>query len=409
MPATTKQKNSSSRTRSGAYRRKNRKEHRREGIERTKQKGPRIIANSFFALTLKEKPGLEVFDKIEIRSDYNEADDYYAMYHDLLAAYQNGMRLIGKETKVDPLKEGLNIGTSLSFVINGFKNNLLIGGYDVRIDRDGDHYYFTMYIACDIPEYWHAFELMPVVEYLKTKSLQLHDVFLKFIAYMKSRLNILTWYNGGCGFAEYQMEEKVDLDMWEEWDMPMTTDPKATKAEKKQAQESKERYDLTLNTFNNYKAGVIRVYEQYLTDHISNKEEIKNRLSRFDKKIPIVRWMKQAMEFMEQPGCISDYVYQELIQGEEYEGLTFDRQVTIIWDWNDEYTRLEMEAIDDEASNVGTVPPIFHYHISKHTKELNLDKYLEWQSWPMRFSKLWEKYRDIANDCRSNLKPQNKK
>ncbi|MFL5810054.1 MAG: hypothetical protein ACJ749_11075 [Flavisolibacter sp.] len=404
MPQTTKQKNASRSTRSRFHRRKNRSECRRTGSERAKQEDPRVIANSVFALTLQQKPGIEVFDKTEINCSYGEQDDYYAMYRDLLAAYQKAMKLLGNETKADPLKDGLSIATCLMYVINGFRNNVLIAGYELRIDKNYDHYYFTMYLSCDFPDWWHAFEIMPVVEYLKRKSPKLHDLFLSFISYMKTRLDISTWYNGGCGYAEYYVDEAIEIDIWQDNHGPIYAEPDATKEEKRDAKEPRQKYEQLLDDFNNYNAGVIHEYELFLRHIGPDVRYIKSHLSCFDKKIAIVAWMKEMLEFMKEPGSVSDYHFSELIDGEEYEGITFDRQVTIIWDWHDGYTALEMDSIDADATSLGTLPPIFHYRVSKHTKQMNLDKYHDWQTWPMRFSKLWEKYRDIANDCRRKLK-----
>lgn len=404
MPATIKKRRTAQATRKSIHRGKNSKKCGRKGGQRAKQKNPRVIANSVFALTLHTKPGLEVIDKMDGRKSYDKVDDYHKMYRDLLAAFQNGMNLIGQPTKVDPLKEGLDIGASLAYVVNGFRNNLLIAGYDMRIDKDDDHYYFTFYIQCDFPNWWHAFEIFPIVEFLGKNNPKLHDLFIKFIAFMSTRLHIPTWYNGGMGYSEYYVEEQSDLEIWEDHNGPTEPDDAISKEQIAEAKISKEKYERLLDDFNNYSAGVIKEYENFIRSGWLPLERLKKELARYRSNKDLISWMKEMLEFMKEPGSMNDYHYAELMEEENYEGLSFDRQSAIIWNWNDSYTEIEMECIDSDANNIGIIPPIFHYHLSKNTKSLNMDRYIDWQSWPLRFSKLWEKYRDIVNGYRKKLK-----
>lgn len=413
MPQRIKNRSAAQRSRTGTHRRKNRKAHGRQGCERTEQKSSGIIAHSLFALTLHQKPALEVENKINKRAG-DATEDYHAMYRDLLAAYQNGMRLSGTPTEADPFKSGLDIGASLSYVISGFNNNLLPGGFEMRIEKDGTsykqlHYYFSVYIACDFPECWHVFEIMPVVEYLRKYNVKLHDTFIRFIAYMKVRLGINTWYDGALGYADYQMEERIDPECWENNEGFMELEEDANDEAKKDAEESRLRYEAGVDDFNSYNAGYIKEYEQVIKSSLLTADQLNKELAKYNSKNPLVAFMHKMMEFMKEPGSFHGYHYAELYDENEYESVAIDRQVSILWDWDDEYAALECDALDVDASNYGVTPPVFHYAISKHTKQLPLDRFHEWQTWPMRFSKLWEDYRDLTVDYRTRLKIKKRK
>jgi hypothetical protein len=167
------------------------------------------------------------------------------------------------------------------------------------------------------------------------------------------------------------------------------------------------RYEKACDEYNSYNAGVVRLYEAYIQSVSPGADELLRKLSNFSNKNKLVAFMLKAIEFTSEPGCMSDYDYYEMMEEESFEGLRFDQQVSIIWDWDDEHTIFEMETIDNEAQNFGVAAPVFHCHYTRHIKKLNTELYDHWTNWPMKFSKLWEEYRDIANDYKKQNKQPN--
>jgi hypothetical protein len=402
MPSSIKKARAARKSRKGANGRKDRSQHGRQGSDRTKESGPRVIANSVFALTLNTKLGIEVESKLEGGSAFDDKDDYEKMFDDLFAAYIHCMKLAGTPTHCNPRKEGLEINACLAFVVNGFKNNLLPNGWAMRIDRDGDEYYFTAFVDCSFPDWWHAIEIMPVIEDLRRNAPHLLELFLEFIAYLYKRLDMPTWWNGGMGYCEYMVDEQIEC--WEDNMGEIEAGPDASKQAIEDAKLSKLRYEDTLDAFNSYNAGEIKEYEKLLTDLHPDKKKLASRINKSRSRHAIVSFMKEAMAFLEEPCFLSDYILHELHEengGEQ--GLEFDRQVTLIWDWNDAYAAMEMDAIDVDVQNFGVMPPLLYRYYTNRTKEIPKD-FTTLQTWPSRFSKLWGKYRDMVEVIRKRLK-----
>lgn len=405
MPTRNKTRAAAQKPRKGVRHGKNRKKHGRKGSERTKASGPRVIANSVFALTIGQKLGIEVQSKLQGSGAFDDGDDYEKMYKDLIAAFHRCMKLAGKPTYADPFKEGLQLSASLAYVISGFKNNLLPNGWDMRVDKDGSDYYFSAYVDCSFPDWWHAIEIMPVIEDIKRYCPNLLPLYIEFIAYFYKHLDIPTWWSGGMGYSEYMMEDQIDN--WEDNMGNIEAEPGATESQKKDAKLSLLQYEDNLDTFNSYNAGEVKEYENILSGFHSDKKKLIARINKCRSNHPMVAFMKKAMLFMEEPISLDNYVFHE-IKNDDAEGLDFDRQVTLIWDWNDPYTRMEMDAIDVDAQNYGIKPPLLHRYYTKYTKSIpDADQLAAMQTWPQRFSKLWIKYRDIVYKIRKKLKITN--
>jgi hypothetical protein len=77
--------------------------------------------------------------------------------------------------------------------------------------------------------------------------------------------------------------------------------------------------------------------------------------------------MLAGCEFMKYPGTQSDFIYYEMEHNGDVEGLRFDQQAAIIWDWDDYYTDMQEECLDAEANGCGIVEPILNYSFKKES------------------------------------------
>lgn len=413
MPSKIKHKNTSPKTRGSSHSRKAGQKRRRKRHGKQKPSAPKIIANSIFALTLKDKPGLEVQDKLGSRNmihgDYKN-ENYVQMYQDLRDVYQKATFLAtGEKTKYDPYNDGLEIGISLWSIINGFKNNIMPKDFDVRIDRD-DHlgYYFTIYKACDFEDYWHAFEVRYIAEWLAANDPRLHDTFIRFISFIKSRLGIAAWYDGALGYAECYIDD--ELDNWEFEHGADDADDDDVETLWDGSERRRPTFERAWDDYASYHAGLVSVYQDFIENGYTNQEKLLKELSTHNKHDKLVQVMKAFVDFIvEVPGKLWDYVYAEMQEEESFEGLSFDQQVAIVWDWDDHITSIQMDCIDNEANNFGSASPIFHYHITKYTTDLQFDKHVNWLEWPSRLNRLWEQYRDVATIYKQKSKKQNER
>jgi hypothetical protein len=387
------------RTRQTAYRRKVRSIQRRQGNKRTRPDPPRVLANSIFALTLDAKPGLEVLTITAGKKSLLQGeDDYFRIYSDLFPVMKHAVKLAtGEHTEYDPLLDGQTIGWSLGYLVRIFKTQVLPKDYEFRIDKSDQHgYHFTIYRYCPFNDFWHAFEVKPVIEDLKKTNCRLHDLFISFLNYFLEKTGIDAWWNGALGYAEYALEEEVFN--WEDNVGPIAAPKKASKQEKKEAEQSRVQYEQANLAIKEYKTGDPVKYKKLILSNRVSKTAILSALAHTKVNHPIVNWMLRAMDFMEAPGSIREYMYRDYFDDENIEGLMFDEQVALLWDWQDPYSRLQGEGLDANAQGVGIHPPLLHYPITLDTKKIDVAQLNERVRWPAKLSDLWNGYATIVEN-----------
>lgn len=390
MPKTSHQKRTALRSRSHIHRRKNKQKQGRQGSNGNHPQAPKVIANSFFALTLKAKPGLEISDKIvekPHRGYHSATDDYEAMYKDLLQAYQNALKLVkGEQSPCDPLKDGFELSMALHYVTCAFKNNILPEGYRFNIDRTNEgEYFFTIFKEVDFPDYWHAFELKQIVKKLWRDNQKLHDLFIVLIKSFMTSAGICGWWNGGMGYADWQLEERIA-----NWDDSYGDFDEGSKEHK----ESMKAFASAVTTCKSYENGDPAEYQSLISKaKPRSADSLLKSLDRFSKRSPIVQWMIEVCEFMKLPGTIDDFTYPEMM--EEHEGLHFDEQATVIWDWEDEYTAEQMEGMEATVQGCGEFPPILNMGIMPYSKKIDFDDLQKREAWPQKLSDLFKSMREV--------------
>lgn len=401
MPTKVITKRPAQRVRQAAYRRKVLAIARRKGKPGEGKKAPSVIANSVFALTLKHKPGFEVSSLVKgDRSALRDGDDYFLMYAQLFPVMQRAVLLAtGEHTSFDPLLQGgLSIGESLGYVISIMKRNVVPKNFDLRVDHDDDlGYYFTIHQYAPFRDFWHVFEIRPAVQYLRTHNERLHELFCDFIGHFYLRTGILTWWNGGLGYAEHMMEEKIE--MWEDqWGETIEDSEECALA-----------FDSACLTVMEYSAGEVAAYQDRIQKQQLSYPALVTAILQTKASGPIiddiVNWMRAAIDFIKKPGCVDDYMYHSYLQENEIEGVMFDQQSVILWDWEDEYSKLESECLDSTVQGVGVHPPQLHYHFTMYTQKFDRNEMADWLAWPGRLSQLWERYEGFIG----KIKKQEKK
>lgn len=366
MPKTTQYHPAARRPRKGAQKRNERKIAGRPGVNGKGPQGPTVIANSLFALTLTAKPGMTVLNNTDgmtrTRRGYDgREDDYTKMYEDLFAAFKIAYKLVnGETTSYNPIKD-FEIGMALNYVVEGFTNHVLPKTWHVNVDRDDSHYYFTIYRELEFSQYWHAFEIKPVVTYLKQYNKKLHDLFLILIYSFITKMDLGTWWNGGMQYAEY-------MAMDPQWDDDFEDDDEEQAREVEIAKRAEElqRYD---------KGGEAFEYEELIRHAgFSNPAGIRKAIRRLKSRNPVAKWMLKACDYMEEAVPMSNFVYEELSEDEGWDGVKLEDQVTIVWDIDDAYTVMQDQANEANANGFGIMPPIQNYRFGKNTKHFDIDE-----------------------------------
>lgn len=376
MPAKIITKRASRRIRKSADKRSNQPAAGRTGSTGAQKNDSRIIGNSIFALTLKKKPGLEVVSKVENkRYRIHEEDDFYKMYADLLGCFHQAMKITGQPTKYDPYGSGLEIGVSLSSIINSFKENIAPKDASVNIDYNAvDGYYFTVYKYSPFDTYWHAFELKNIINKIK-RNHQLHETFIRYIKAFMNYTGIDGWWNGGMGYADYMVEEKI-----ENWDDGLGEEF-----------EDKKELNKAKADLQNYKTGIAKKYEKIITQSADRTpDELIQEIQPY-KRSRLGKLMLAGCEFIKHPGCLTDFIYYEF-EEENGEGLRFDQQAAIIWDWDDYYTDMQGESIDAEAQGCGILEPILNYHFTKRLKAFSKEEFEQRNKWPGVLNEMFNRH-----------------
>jgi hypothetical protein len=398
MPQTIKHKRSAHKIRRRADTGVNKTRPRRKRVSRPAKSNSGIVANSLFALTVKPIPGIAWAGKIKrtASSRFNDVDDYEQMYRDLLASVQNACRLKGVVTTTDPYAGGMDLSSSLLFVINLFEHEILPGKphgeyqWNYNIDKDDTGYFFTMYRYCEMQQFWHAFEIKHIVKHLRRKNKKLHILFIRVLKTFMVHTDISAWYNGALGYADYWFDEEIEF--W--WDNHDQED-----------EDDRDAYDEALITKDLYEKGEAKRYQRLLEKSPANPpEKLIVELSKFSKKNLLVKWMIEACIFIQQKHCwMNGFMYEE---DENQEGLKFDQQVGVIWDWDDEYTHAQSEAMDSDANNIGVLSPCFYYHITPTTQRFDVNELMAALEIPSQVTTLFDHYYDAVNPIR-NAKRKN--
>ncbi len=383
MPQTIEARRTAPSTRKSVRKGNNKERQGRKECNRTEAVASKVIASSLFALKPKPMVGIQVIEKqspIFHTSSCGE-EDFYKMYCDLLEALQYAIYEIkGEKTTFDPYKSGLDFATSFTFVMNAFENNILPEGFNYNIDKDKDGYYFTLFSTCEFEEHWHPFEIKPIVEYLERKKNEgLTKLFFTVLNTFRETTGMWSWFAGGMAYAESMMEDfaldnRYDLDEEEEFIQHASAS------------------ELLLS----YKSGYIHsIGNEIQKSGVEHAMKLMSQLAGFDQSDEVVSWMHKILEFLlETPGNIRDYVYFE-DNDEDMMQLQFVQMVTLIWDWDDEFTHYEMESIDDEANNDGIRSPHYNFMVKKGFDTKFYKSREELKQWPMLLHKLWDYHTDV--------------
>ncbi len=389
MPEKVKSRRATSKTRKGSSERDNHKKYRCKRINGSKTKTPGIIANSLFALTLGEKSGIEVSMHQQCNDVFVDSENgIEEIYYDLLETLQNSLKLYtGEGSNFDPYKSGMSLDTSILYIINAFKNNILPTGFELNIDHNNKSgYHFTIYNEIETVGYWMSFEIKPIVKKLWRTNVPLHEFFIVFLKSFMYETGIQNWYNGGLGYAEYAVEEHMEE--WENFEGDFDSYEKSEKERRKR-----------LATVWEYEHGEVKQYQKIISSATAIPvEELLQELSRFNKRNNIVKWMYEACEFIKIGGSIYDFIYEEAIS-EDYneEGVRFEQQATFIWDSKDIYSITEEEVLDAEAQGCGVQNAFLNIHISKNTESIDWSNLEKLSTWVNKLEDLNESYIKLIN------------
>lgn len=413
MPAKIKHARITSGSRCNTHRRKNKEKQRRPRRRGLAASAPAVIANSLFALTLKPKGWADIHGTVN--ADHVESG-HFRMYKDLIAAYNQAADKFGKDRITYDKKINPVVGSSA--VLKLFKDNICPAGFEVNIDEHrkkgsiGEHFHFTIYKALDFPWHWHFFEIKQLVNKLNKENKKLHDFFIVFLKSFIDKCILPTWYNGGIDRADmvvgdhlYSLQQTLIMREQEEANAAgkkvkkIQIDPWFFSEEYLQEPTDviRDRIESIQKTVDEYSMGPARIYSEKIhTAKAQSPELLLKSLKKFSSRNYLVKFMKQACEFMKLKATLLDFCYH---QTESYyaEGLGFDMQVCVIWDCSDHFSQCHMEDIDSLASGTGVFPPTLNAKMIPDKYEFDKKAFLASSSWPVELHKLWKEYLKITD------------
>jgi hypothetical protein len=258
----------------------------------------------------------------------------------------------------------------------------------VNIDRhegcNDNGYYFTIFKECENNTFWHAFEVKPVAAAV-AKDKKLHQFFIEVLKCMYSKADISGWWDGGMGYADYMLDEEISNynDNYPEDD---DEDDEFRRVDD---------FNEMLAAQRSYSTGEAKRYEDLIRNcKFVKPEDLARKLKRFDAKHPLVKWIGEAIEFLKLNGSVSDFVYDEM---ENDDGLKFDQQVNLVFDFEDAYSRMQGESLDAEAQGVGVQFPILNLPVTPNLKSLDFNEMEQRSKWPMELSKIYSSYQRVTD------------
>lgn len=395
MPTKIRSRPAARSFRGSSHRRKDKKVQGCKRVDSPKPSAPKIIANSLFALTLKAKSWGDIAGTFPGHRHHDTA----AVYKELLACYNNAVTQLGGSAFV-PTDVGDMPSKKLGELIEAFRQNILPEGFEFNIDThynsktEKEAFHFTVYKECEYREWWHYFELKPVLVDIKKRNPRLHDFFLVFLSSFLHYTGIPAWWNGALGYSEWQLPEHL---------AELEYALKEKQFVENDEEQLKDRILEIKNTIEDYRHGLPRQYYKKITSISSRTpDSLLRSLKAFSSKSYLVKFMKQACELMKTPATIRSFCYEQ-VHGESAEGLSFYSQVSIIWDLDDAFTKEEMECLDSEAQGCGVFPPILHGQLMPKGKMQDVQKFTSLKTWPMQLSKLWTIFDALTISIKSKM------
>ncbi|HTD95128.1 MAG TPA: hypothetical protein VK644_14985 [Chitinophagaceae bacterium] len=354
-----------------------------------------VISNSVFALTLKDKSWGNLADTMLTEEKDSEE---LVMYKDLLDCYNVGAELL--KISRSSFTKRPDTASAISEILKAFKENICPKGFDLNIDehynskRKRVGYHFTMFKECQCGSWWHFFEIKPIVEDLLTSNPRLHDLFIVFLRSFIYHCHIPSWFDGSMD-AHYINGNYV-YELRQVLNNPERLDSETL--ERVPLEQAKQRLADLETTIAEYETGVAWQYQQQI---MNAKKKTPKELLRLLKKFPgqskLVQFMKKACEVMTIPVGVADFCYH-MGDGEEYEGLRYDQQVTIIWDWQDHLLGTQANIIDDMARGCEVFFPTLCARIMPGTKSgLDLKRFAACVDWPQRLTEITRLYQNITS------------
>ncbi|MEO6610716.1 MAG: hypothetical protein ABIT05_01245 [Chitinophagaceae bacterium] len=348
------------------------------------------------------------------------------MYRDLVAAYNRGMDIVGGEKISLNKKAGAAHG--VSEVVKLFKTNLCPDGWDFNIDEHfgkksrSVRYHFTIYREAPFPNYWHFFEIKPIVKMLATKNPRLHDFFIVFLSSFIDKCGLPTWFNGGMRYADYHLpdhyyqlehhlkhketelktprkEKRVKIAIADIGD-PYADDEDPAEIKENLSdtiEKIKARMDRIRVTLDDYEKGDAHRYAKLLaTIKPRSPQSLLKSLQRFPGQHKLVKFMKQACEFMKRKARVEDFCYH-YTEGHDQVGLGFDLQVTVMWNWSDHFTDCHCEMMDSVSQGCGVFSPTLHARFMPGVFKLDMEELKKSVDWTKELTSISTLYNDIAS------------
>jgi len=382
MPEKLNKKATASRSGNRAGSRKNKQRPGCKAGNRPQASAPRIIANSFFALTAKPKPAIAVSSFLnDKRARIDDSEDGYAkMYADVLKCTQRAILLAtGEKTTFDPMNNGYDLSESFELVLRMLKTNVIPAGWEYNIEKSHktEEYHIVIYRACDFQAFWHVFEIAATVHSLFINHKQLHDMFILFLKNFIHYTKIEPWW--GCALGYVIWDEESLRDRFENMEFD--------------TEEERIGYEMKMEyTIDSYKKGETDRYQKLIcSQKVMPVGQLRYELSKFSKRIDLVKWMLSACDLMEQKLNLNEFVYPELVE-ELGEGIMFDLQIVLLWDADDVYSQEQNEYLEAESQGCGIMDPIYHFRLTKDLKSFDKTIFDKAIKYPGQFTELYHGY-----------------
>ncbi|MGN6435974.1 MAG: hypothetical protein ACTHMM_05545 [Agriterribacter sp.] len=383
MPQTTIKKKTARGARRNLRKRNLKKGNRRQAGNRSTKAINKIIGSSLYALKFDTIPGVVVEKKFDGKWKGDGDDDYDAMYNDLFAAYKRYCVLTGNEiSKFDPLAAGVDLGKSL-FLITQRMKEAVPHGYHISIDKniDSSGYCFTIYKEVDFQQYWHYFNIEPVIKYLEKKDPELLWLFV-------SAINALVSY---CDFQTWRWLYGFDI-VVDDWSREDYIRGWSENGEHEQSLEKEFTEEVQ-----KYTTGPAAKYYDFIKGKKCQKDPKKllSEIKSLRRRNPIKNWITAAAQLVNDKWRIRDFCFDG--DASEYEDapVRLHDQITIIWSDDDNVYKITCEYMDNEAANFGTEAAIINFPVSKKTKAIDLQNYKEGEKWMSKIDDLFQQYQDV--------------
>jgi len=333
-----------------------------------------ITEHTLHTISFKPKSGFDIYFS---SFGFTEDEDYVRMFNDIWACYNVIVKTIeGRPLKMHPINDiGMSMGHAMHFLMNNIVK-LLPTGASFNIGRDENKGYFlTIYKECQWSGDWMCFEVKHLLEYLQVTDKDMLIIVTKFLKLLSDCISLEFWFQGWVDSTLDYIKERLE----------------------DEEHEAEDYYARWVQAIHEYEYGAPASWKieiQNANGKYNGTEAIRKSLNGRSGKL--VQWMLSGCDLIDTGFNINRYEYNPYNNEDEFYGVRWEQQHSILWDVSDGLT-IEHEQTLNDYSNEGIADPYATVVIRPEFSSANIKDIIQQEKLLIEYKKFMLMANDVLN------------